>query len=259
MTEYSAARYLQRLRKKQPHYLDDSFDTISAYGANAAMMHYTATEESHAVLEDKGFLLVDSGGHYLEGTTDITRTITLGTLTEEERIAYTRVLRAALRLMAAHFPKGTYSQNLDILARGPMWDECLDYRCGTGHGVGHILNVHEGPNGFRAKITDAYPLCELRPGMITTDEPGLYEEDKYGIRIENELLCVADKKTEYGEFYKFENLTVAPIDLDAVEASMLTQYEKETLNAYHKWVFETLKPYLTKKEAVWLEKETRKI
>ncbi len=259
LTEMSAAAYLKERRAELLHYLDDSFETISAYGANAAMMHYTATKEHDAVLEPKGFLLVDSGGHYLEGTTDITRTICLGEVTEEERIAYTRVLRAALRLSSAHFMKGTCTQNLDILARGPLWDEGLDYRCGTGHGVGHVLNVHEGPNGFRTKVTEAYPLCELVPGMITTDEPGLYEEDRFGIRIENELLCVEDKNTPYGQFYRFDILTVAPIDLDAVEVSMLTQYEKEALNTYHKWVYETLRPYLSEEESEWLIKETREI
>ncbi|MBQ7677409.1 MAG: M24 family metallopeptidase, partial [Lachnospiraceae bacterium] len=259
MTELTAAAYLKEQREAVEDYLDESFDTIAAYGANAAMMHYSATEKSHAKLQQKGFLLVDSGAHYLNGTTDITRTVCLGSTSKEERFAYTRVLRASLRLMAAHFPKGTYSQNLDILARGPLWDEGLDYRCGTGHGVGHILNVHEGPNGFRAKVNDAYPLCELKPGMITTDEPGLYEEDKFGIRIENELLCVEDKKTQYGQFYSFEVLTMAPIDLDPVETSMLTQYEKETLNAYHKRVYETLAPLLSEEEAEWLSKETRAI
>ncbi len=259
LTECSAAAYLNERRKELLHYLDDSFETISAYGANAAMMHYVATKEHDAKLMPKGFLLVDSGGHYLEGTTDITRTICLGEVTEEERVAYTRVLRANLRLAGAHFMKGTCTQNLDILARGPMWDEGLDYRCGTGHGVGHVLNVHEGPNGFRTRVTDAYPLCELTPGMITTDEPGLYEEGRYGIRIENELLCVEDKKTPYGQFYRFDVLTAAPIDLDAVEGSMLTQYEKETLNAYHRWVYETLRPYLTNEESEWLKVETREL
>lgn len=257
ISELSAASRLQEFRKEQPNYLEDSFATIAAYGPNAAMMHYTATKEQFSMLQNKGFFLVDSGGHYLEGTTDITRTIVLGEVTKEEKNAYTLVLRAALRLMAAHFPKGTYCQNLDILARGPLWDLGLDYRCGTGHGVGHILNVHEGPNGFRTKVTEDYPLCELKPGMITTDEPGLYTEDAFGIRIENELLCVADKKTGYGSFLQFDNLTMAPIDLDAVEPTLLTQYEKDTLNRYHKQVYNTLRPYLTDEEAAWLEHETR--
>ncbi|MBR1629817.1 MAG: aminopeptidase P family N-terminal domain-containing protein, partial [Lachnospiraceae bacterium] len=183
LSECRAAKILHSFRACMEHFLDESFDTISAYGANAAMMHYEPNEDRDVVLEPKGFLLVDSGGHYLEGTTDITRTICLGPLTDEERMGYTLTLRGLLRLMGAHFPKGTLCQNLDILARGPFWDEGLDYRCGTGHGVGHILSVHEGPNSFRWRITDKLPACELVPGMITTDEPGLYVEDSFGIRI----------------------------------------------------------------------------
>ena len=167
--------------------------------------------------------------------------------------------RGLLRLMGAHFPKGTLCQNLDILARGPFWDEGLDYRCGTGHGVGHILSVHEGPNSFRWRITDKLPACELVPGMITTDEPGLYVEDSFGIRIENELLCVKGKKTEYGQFYRFRCLTMAPIDLDGVEVSLLTEYEKETLNRYHRQVYKALSPFLSDEEAQWLGENTREI
>ncbi|MBQ9632862.1 MAG: aminopeptidase P family N-terminal domain-containing protein, partial [Lachnospiraceae bacterium] len=183
LSECRAAAILHELRAREEHFLDESFDTISAYGANAAMMHYEPNEAADIPLAPKGFLLVDSGGHYLEGTTDITRTICLGEVSEEERHGYTLALRGALALMAARFPQGVYCQNLDVLARGPFWAEGLDYRCGTGHGVGHILNVHEDPNGFRWKITRDYPACELVPGMITTDEPGLYEEDRFGRRL----------------------------------------------------------------------------
>lgn len=259
LTEMGAADYLHSLRAAQKHFLGESFPTISAYGANAAMMHYEPSRENDVILSPKGFLLVDSGGHYLEGTTDITRTITLGELTPEEIHGYTLTLRAHLRLMAAKFPKGVICQNLDALSRGVFWDEGLDYRCGTGHGVGHILNVHEGPNGFRWRITDSLPACELQPGMITTDEPGLYEEGKFGVRIENELLCVKLEETEYGQFMGFDCITVAPIDLDAVDVSLLTDYEKKTLNDYHRFVYKTLSPYLEEDERVWLKQATREI
>ena len=257
LTEYSLVQKLPELRAETLHYLDDSFDTIAAYGSNAAMMHYEPDMANDVRVEPKGFLLVDSGGHYLEGTTDITRTIVLGELTPEEIHAYTLTLRGALRLMSAHFPEKTLCQGLDVLARGPFWDEALDYRCGTGHGVGHISSVHEGPNGFRSRITEANPACELKAGMITTDEPGLYVEDGFGVRIENELLCVPDTESEYGRFLCFDNLTMAPIDLEAVDFSMLTEYEKKTLQEYHETVCLTLKPYLTDDEYNWLLNETR--
>jgi Xaa-Pro aminopeptidase len=223
------------------------------------MMHYSATPEKYSMIEPKGFLLVDSGGHYIDGTTDVTRTITVGELSEEEKVDYTTVLRCHLRLMEAHFPKGATGQNLDILARGPVWDRGLDYRCGTGHGVGHILNVHEGPNNFRWRIQSKANAWPLMPGMITSNEPGLYIEDGYGIRIENEVLVVEDVKTEYGQFYKLKNLTVAPIDLEPVIVDMLTQYEREAINNYHKFVYETLSPYFEGEELEWLKHETREI
>ncbi len=259
ISETEASEYLLERRRELDGYLDVSFDTIAAYGANAAMMHYTATEESYSMLKPEGFLLVDSGGHYKKGTTDITRTIVLGPVSEEMIRDYTTVLRSNLRLAEAHFIKGCIGQNLDILARGPVWDLGLDYRCGTGHGVGHILNVHEGPNAFRWKVADHSKVWEIVPGMITTDEPGLYIEDAYGIRIENELLCVEDQTTEYGTYYKFEPLTWVPIDLDAVDASLLTQYEKKALNDYHKKVYEKISPYLTEEEKKWLAHETREV
>ncbi len=257
ITEISASDVLEELRRQQPGFLDLSFGTISAYGANAAMMHYSATPEHNAVLKPEGFLLVDSGGHYLTGTTDITRTIALGPLTEKMREYYTIVLRCHLRLLAAHFMEGCTGANLDILARGPVWDRGLDYRCGTGHGVGHILNVHEGPNSMRWKIADRGRAWPLAPGMITTNEPGLYIEGEFGIRIENEMLCVEAEETEYGTFLRHESLTVAPIDLDPVIPEMLTAEEKNTLNAYHAYVRETLSPYLTDEEKTWLLEETR--
>lgn len=259
--EYSIAEILDKLRAKGEGFIELSFDTISAYGENAALMHYTATKEKKSKLKKQGFLLVDSGGTYLTGTTDITRTITLGPLSDDEKHDFTLVLKAAMRLKRAKFPDGVSGQNLDVLSRGFMWDLGLDYRCGTGHGVGHISNVHEGPNAFRWRIGDtpmlkAYPI---KPGMITTDEPGLYYEGGYGIRTENELLCVKDEHTEYGQFYSFENLTLVPIDKDAIDVSMLTDEEILQLNAYHARVYEKVSPYLTKKEAKWLKEATEAI
>lgn len=259
MTELSAADYLQELRQQQPGYLDLSFDTIAAYGPNAAMMHYSATPEDFSVLEPEGFLLVDSGGQYLGGTTDITRTIVLGPLTDKMKLLYTRVLQGHLRLSRAKFPKGATGQNLDVLARQPLWDMGLDYRCGTGHGVGHLLNVHEGPNSFRWRTLEGQKPQAIVPGMITTNEPGYYEEDGFGIRIENELLCVEGEKTEYGQFYEFQNLTFAPIDLDAVIPELLSEDERTWLNEYHQQVFDKISPYLNEEEKEWLAYETRAI
>lgn len=259
MTEITASDYYEARRREQENFVELSFGTISAYGPNAAMMHYSAKAGSEATLKPEGFLLVDSGAHYLEGTTDITRTIALGELTQQMKEYYTVVLRCHLRLMAANFPKGVTGANLDVLSRGPVWDMGLDYRCGTGHGVGHILNVHEGPNSFRWRVPQGQNAAELVPGMITTDEPGLYIEDGFGIRIENELLCVAGETTEYGDFRHFESLTVCPIDLDPVIPEMMTEAEKKTLNEYHAFVRETLKPYLSEEENAWLAKETREI
>ena len=256
LSELDAEQYLYRMRKEQEDFLDVSFDTISAYGANAAMMHYTATPESYATLRPEGFLLVDSGGHYLQGTTDITRTIVLGPLTDQMKRCFTLVLKANLRLAAAHFPLGCCGQNLDVLSRGILWEYGLDYRCGTGHGVGHILNVHEGPNSFRWKIPKGDLPSAILPGMITTDEPGLYVEGEFGIRTENELLCVKDQMTEYGEFLKFEPITYAPIDLDGIDVTLLSAEERQQLNAYHAKVFEVVSPSLSKEEREWLKQVT---
>ena len=260
ITEIAASDYLEELRKEQEHFLDVSFDTICAYGANAAMMHYSASEESNAVLKPEGFLLVDSGGHYLEGTTDITRTFALGELSHEQKKHFTAVCRSNLNLANAKFLYGCSGINLDILARGPLWDMGIDYRCGTGHGVGHILNVHEGPNGFRWKIVqERNDSGKLEAGMITTDEPGVYLEGAYGIRLENELICVKDEKNEYGQFMKFENITYVPMDLDAILPEEMTFREKQELNEYHQMVYEKISPYLNEEERIWLKEYTRAI
>ena len=260
MTELSASDYLAGRRAEQEGFLDLSFDTICAYGPHAAIIHYAPTPETDVPLEPRGMLLVDSGGHYLEGTTDITRTIVLGSVTDAERADYTRVLRSHLHLANARFLYGCTGLNLDILAREPLWEADLDYKHGTGHGVGHILNVHEGPNGFRWKQSpERSEGSVLEEGMITTDEPGMYIEDAYGIRIESELLCRRGVKNEYGQFMYFQNLTCAPIDLDAVDVNALTSTERRWLNEYHAAVYETIAPYLTEDEREWLRGETRAI
>ena len=260
ITEISASDYLETCRREQKLFVDLSFDTISAYGPNAAMMHYTATPESDAELKPEGFLLVDSGGHYLDGSTDITRTMALGALTEEEKFHFTTVCRSNLNLAAAKFLYGCRGLNLDILSRGPLWNLGLDYKCGTGHGIGYLLNVHEGPNGFRWKmVPERDDSCVLEEGMVTTDEPGVYLEGKYGIRTENELICKKAEKNEYGQFMEFETITYAPIDLDAILPEEMTASERKLLNDYHKMVYEKISPFLTQEEQDWLKVYTREI
>lgn len=260
MTEITASDYLAERRKERKGFLDLSFDTIAAYEANGAMMHYCADPESAAVLEPRGFLLVDSGGHYYQGTTDITRTMALGPITEKQREYFTIVLRSNLNLAAAKFLYGCNGHNLDILSRGPLWELGLDYKCGTGHGVGYLLNVHEAPNGFRWKIVpERKDSAIFEEGMVTTDEPGVYLEGEYGIRTENELVCCKAEKNEYGQFMKFEMITYAPIDLDAIDPELLTKREKQLLNDYHHMVYEKLSPYLTEEEQKWLQVYTRAV
>lgn len=260
ITEISASDYLESLRRAQDLFVDLSFDTISAYGPNAAMMHYTATPDSDTRLEPHGFLLVDSGGHYLDGSTDITRTMALGELSWEEKFHFTTVCRSNLNLAAAKFLYGCCGLNLDILSRGPLWELGLDYKCGTGHGIGYLLNVHEGPNGFRWKLVpERNDSCVLEEGMVTTDEPGLYLEGKYGIRTENELLCKKAGKNEYGQFMEFEAITYAPIDLDAILPEEMTARERKLLNDYHKMVYREISPFLTEEEQKWLAGYTREI
>lgn len=260
MTEISASDYLEARRREQENFIELSFDTICAYGANAAMMHYAATPESDAELKPEGFLLVDSGGHYFEGTTDITRTMALGPITDEMRLHFTTVCRSNMNLAHAKFLYGCTGLNLDILSRGPLWEMGIDYKCGTGHGVGYVLNVHEGPNGFRWRVVpERHDNGVLEEGMITTDEPGVYLEGKYGIRTENELVCRKAEKNEYGQFMEFENITYAPIDLDAIDPDLLSAREKKMLNDYHKMVYDTISPYMTPEENEWLKRYTRAI
>ena len=260
LMETEAAEHLESLRKEQEGYIEPSFNTISAYGPNAAMCHYSATEESNAVLDAKSFYLVDSGGQYYEGTTDITRTMALGPITDEMRLHFTTVCRSNMNLAHAKFLYGCTGLNLDILSRGPLWEMGIDYKCGTGHGVGYVLNVHEGPNGFRWRVVpERHDNGVLEEGMITTDEPGVYLEGKYGIRTENELVCRKAEKNEYGQFMEFENITYAPIDLDAIDPDLLSAREKKMLNDYHKMVYDTISPYMTAEENEWLKRYTRAI
>ena len=257
MTEISVSDYLESLRRAQEGNLGLSFDTICGYGPHGAIVHYSATPESDMPLEPRGFLLVDSGGQYYEGTTDITRTFALGPLTEEEKQHFATVLRSMLNLAAARFPQGVRGANLDVLARMPFWEQEMDYKHGTGHGVGYLLNVHEGPNSFRWQ--NPANSAVLEAGMVTTDEPGVYIAGEHGIRLENELVCRMGEKNEYGQFLYFEPLTFVPIDLDAVEPSLLSETDRARLNAYHALVYETLAPHLAEDEQAWLRDYTRAI
>lgn len=260
MTEISVSDYLEELRAQQEGYLELSFDTICGYAEHGAIVHYAATPESDIPLAPKGLLLLDSGGHYLEGTTDITRTFVLGPITEEEKADFTRVCRANINLAAARFLYGCSGMNLDIIAREPFWEVGKDYNHGTGHGVGYVLNVHEGPNGFRWKASPGRSEGNvLEEGMITTDEPGLYVEGKYGIRTENELVCCKGEKNEFGQFMYFENLTYVPIDLDGIDPEQMSTIEKQRLNEYHAMVYEKISPLLSAEEAAFLKEYTRAI
>ena len=261
MTEISVSDKLLDFRKEQEHFISPSFNTICAYRANAAMMHYSATPESDAKLEPRDLLLIDSGGQYLEGTTDITRTFALGEVTDEQKKHFTAVLCSVLNLANAKFLHGMTGIGLDILARGPIWDMGIDYRCGTGHGVGYLLSVHEGPNGFRwYKAATRSEDTVQEPGMVTTDEPGVYIEGSHGIRTENELVCRKLEENEYGQFLGFETLTCVPIDLDAVVPEQMSPRQRGWLNEYHAFVRETLLPLMSdEEEREWLRQATRAI
>jgi Xaa-Pro aminopeptidase len=260
MTEISVSDHLEELRAEQEGYIELSFDTICGYADHGAIVHYAATPETDKPLEAKGLLLVDSGGHYLEGTTDITRTFVLGPITDEEKADFTRVCRSNINLQAARFLHGCNGMNLDIIARTPFWEVDKDYKHGTGHGVGYILNVHEGPNAFRWQKTPGRDEgAVLEEGMVTTDEPGIYIEGKYGIRTESELITRKGEKNEFGQFMYFENMTYVPIDLDAIDPDQMTSVEKQRLNDYHAMVFEKIAPLLNEEEAAFLKKYTRAI
>ena len=254
ITEFSAEEKINSLREKIEGYIDLSFSTISAFGKNAAMMHYSAPEKNSTKIED-GVYLIDSGGTYLKGTTDITRTFFLGKVGKQEKTDNTLVLKGMLALSRAKFLFGATGTNLDVLARQFLWNIGIDYKCGTGHGVGHILNVHEGPHGIRFQ----YNPQRLEIGMIVTNEPGAYIEGSHGIRIENELLVKEACETEHGKFLEFETITYAPIDLDGIVKTLLTKEEKQQLNEYHSEVYKKLSPYLNKKEKEFLKEYTKSI
>ncbi len=260
ITEISAAEKLFSLRKEQEHFLCNSFEPIIAYREHGSIIHYSATEESDVPVRAEGMVLCDTGGQYLEGTTDITRTVVVGPVTDEEKFYYTTVLKGHLALLDAHFREGCTGLNLDYLAREPLWRLGKDYNHGTGHGVGYLLNVHEGPNGFRWKmVPERNDSGVFEEGMITSDEPGYYAEGKFGIRHESLLLCKKAEKTETAQFMQFEVLTMVPFDLEAVEPSLLTVREKELLNEYHRKVRETILPLLPEEEQAWLKEQTRPV
>ena len=257
ISELEVSEKLLSFREEWADLIEPSFDTIAGYGPNGASMHYTATKDSYAMCRAKDFLLVDSGGTYKQGTTDITRTFMLGETCEAFKEDYTTVLRSHIALAKAKFLYGCSGPSLDGICREPFWERGMDFKHGTGHGVGHVLNVHEGPNNFYWNPSRG--LCVFEEGMITTDEPGYYVEGSHGIRIENELLCVKDIKNEYGQFMRFESLTLCPYDLDPVLKNMLTNSERLWLNNYHREVFEKLSPYMNSYELEKLKEYTREI
>lgn len=254
-TELSIDRKLYNLRAEQKDFKGISFDTIAGYQAHGAIVHYEATEETNATLHPEGLLLLDSGAQYLDGTTDITRTIVLGPVTKEQKTDFTLVLKGFIELSMAEFPYGTCGTQLDVLARQFMWKFGINYGHGTGHGVGHFLNVHEGPHQFRMNHMPAL----LLPGMTITNEPGIYKAGKHGVRTENTMLIVKSKETEFGAFYKFEPLTLCPIDKEAILPEMLSYEEKQWLNNYHSLVYDRLNASLNTDEQAWLKEATSPI
>ncbi|MDX9670127.1 MULTISPECIES: aminopeptidase P family protein [unclassified Pseudomonas] len=258
ITELTIDEKLTAARERRPDYVSLSFNTIAAFNANGAMPHYHATEEEHAVIEGDGLLLIDSGGQYLGGTTDITRMVPVGTPTDEQKRDCTRVLKGVIALSRAQFPKGILSPLLDAIARAPIWAESVDYGHGTGHGVGYFLNVHEGPQVIAYQAAPA-PQTAMQPGMITSIEPGTYRPGRWGVRIENLAMNREAGSSEFGEFLKFETLTLCPIDTRCLEPSLLTQEEKQWFNAYHAEVRERLSPLLEGSALAWLNTRTAAI
>lgn len=254
VTELSASAKLERFRGEMEGYLGPSFDPIVAYGPHGAIVHYEPTEESSIPMEPHSFCLADTGGHYLDGTTDITRTIPLGPLTGEEKRAYTLVLKGHLSLGAARFPQGVTGAMLDCLARQPLWEEGLDYRHGTGHGVGYLLSVHEGPQ--RISCYGATSDVPLESGMVVSNEPGLYLSGKFGIRHENLVLCCKGEENDFGQFLYLDPLTMVPFDKNALDLELMSDVDLRRLNAYHQRVFETISPYLSGGELDWLRSAT---
>ncbi|HFL2452883.1 TPA: aminopeptidase P family protein [Clostridioides difficile] len=260
ITEISATQNLEDLRREQEGFFEPSFNTIAAYKEHAAMMHYSATPESNYKLEAEGLFLVDSGGQYYDGTTDITRTTVLGPISDELKLHFTSVARGMINLSKAKFLHGCRGYNLDILSRSCMWNMGIDYQCGTGHGIGFVLNVHEAPNGFRWRVVpERFDSAVLEEGMVTTNEPGIYIEGSHGIRTENEIVVRKAEKNFYGQFMEFEVVTLAPIDLDGIVPELMNKDEKDYLNWYHKLVYDKISPFLTDEEREWLKVYTRAI
>jgi len=260
ITELSSAAKLTELRAAQEGYISDSFEPLCAFADHAAMMHYSPSEESDVQLKSGAFFLNDTGGGYRQGSTDITRTFVLGSADQQMKKYFTAVVRAMMRLSRARFLYGCYGYNLDVLARGPIWDLDLDYQCGTGHGVGYLGNIHEPPTGFRWYVVPSKnEHHQLEEGMVITDEPGIYEDGQFGIRIENEFIVRKGTKNKYGQFMYFETVTFAPIDLDGIDPEEMSRDEREWLNNYHKDVYEKIGPHLTDEEREWLKEYTRAI
>ena len=256
VTEVEVAERLAQFRAQQPGYQGESFGAIVGYKGNGAIVHYRAMPDTCATLRQEGILLLDSGGQYLDGTTDITRTVALGPVTDDQRRHFTLVLKGMIALARAKFPRGTGGAQLDTLARQYLWQDGLNYGHGTGHGVGFFLNVHEGPQGFATSAVTSRGRTAFEPGMVTSNEPGFYRTDHYGIRIENLILCVANETTDYGEFLRFEDLTLFPIDQRLIDKKLLNQEEKDWLNDYHQQVWEQLSPLLDNDDEVnWLRKQ----
>lgn len=257
MSEISLADKLEAFRRESKNFLDLSFDTICGYASNGAIVHYSATKETDKTVENKGLLLVDSGAQYRYGTTDITRTFAMGKVNKEEKRAFTIVLKSHIALARAVFPKGVSGARLDMISREPMYKFGMDFNHGTGHGVGYLLNVHEGPQNISPRSVS--PKFAMQPGMITSNEPGCYVEGKFGIRHENLVLCVEKEKTDFGTFCEFETITLVPFDLDAIEVNLLDEGEKEWLNAYHARVCKVIGKHLDGKDLKFLQKATRRI
>ncbi|MGB4340848.1 MAG: aminopeptidase P family protein [Dysgonamonadaceae bacterium] len=256
VTEMTIAEKLREFRSQQEQYMGESFGTIAGYAAHGAIVHYSATPESNSIIEPRGLLLIDSGAQFMHGTTDITRTVALGEIAPQMKSDYTKVLKGHIALATAIYPEGTRGSQLDILAHKPLWDDCETYWHGTGHGIGHFLNVHEGPQNIR---TEENPT-PLKQGMVTSNEPGIYRTDQYGIRIENLVVTQEYKKTEdFGTFYHFETLTLCPIDTKPIETDMLTEKEKLWLNNYHQMVYDKLQHHLNEEEKAWLKEKTKAI
>ncbi len=252
-SELSITAKLESFRKMGDLYRGNSFNTIAGYGPHAAIIHYSATTESDIKLEPRGFLLLDSGGQYLDGTTDITRTIALGELNDEEKEDYTLVLKGHIALSMAKFPEGTRGAQLDVLARMPLWQKGINYLYGTGHGIGHFLNVHEGPQSIRMNEN---PVT-LRTGMVTSNEPGAYKAGKHGIRIENLILTIEAGEGMYGKYFEFETLTLCPICTKGIIVEALSAEERQWLNNYHKQVFDKIESALNEDERAWLKEATK--